>query len=361
MPTFRVALTGDFLNVQGEPAYGDMSLDLLVKPFVRHHFLSDQAPDAGDPTYWDRLYSMEIEPRHIRGVNGLVVLRPWVKRESFAEGADELVVIGRSGAGYDKVDVAACTENDVALFNAPQALNHPTATAALLLMLALAKKLRQQERITRAGRWDLQAEVMGDELQGRSLGIVGLGHSGRELVRLVSPFAMRVLAYSPHADPEQAAALGVRLTALEVVLREADFLSLHCRLNAETRGLIGRDQLALLKPTAYLVNVARGGVIDQDALVEVLRAGRIAGAGLDVFEPEPLPAGHPLLELDNVIATPHWLASSRDVWRATGRAMAEGILRAATGQVPGSVVNAEALERPKFREKLARFRANAGP
>src|SRR5207247_103847 len=156
----------------------------------------------------------------IEGIDGLVVLRPWVGQNVFANGAGDLVVIGRSGVGFDKIDVAACTANDVALFNAPLALNHPTASSALLFMLALAKRLPQQDRVVRAGRWDLQASVMGGELQGRTLGIVGLGHSGRELVRLVAPFAMRVLAHSPHADPAAAAALGVWLTSLEEVLRE---------------------------------------------------------------------------------------------------------------------------------------------
>jgi len=268
-------------------------------------------------------------------------------------------VIGRSGAGYDKVDVAACTENDVALFNAPMALNHSTASSALLFMLALAKRLPAQERMTRAGRWDLQASVMGGELQGRTLGIIGLGHSGRELVRLVAPFAMRLLAYSPHADPAQAAALGVRLASLAELLREADFVSLHCRLSDETRGLLGASRLALMKPTAYVVNVGRGELIDQPALVAALAAGRIAGAALDVFAEEPIAADDPLLALDNVIVTPHWNASTVDVWQATGRAMAEGMLRAATGRVPDHVVNVEVLDRPGFRRKLARFAENA--
>src|SRR5207302_4749366 len=117
---------------------------------------------------------------------------PYVRRATFARGAADLVVIGRSGAGYDKIDVAACTEHDVALFNAPLALNHPTASSALLFMLALAKRLPQQERITRQGRWDLQAAVLGSEIQHRTLGIVGLGHSGRELVRLAAPFEMKI-------------------------------------------------------------------------------------------------------------------------------------------------------------------------
>jgi phosphoglycerate dehydrogenase-like enzyme len=356
---FRLALTGDFLDAAGAPAIGDAGLGTLSSaPFIRSHFLGEQSPSGDDPSYWDRLYSMEVTAEQVGGVDGLVVLRPWVKRAMFARGAPDLVVIGRSGAGYDKVDLGACTEHDVAVFNAPLALNHSTAATALLFLLALAKRLPQQERITRQGRWDLQASVLGDEIEGRTLGIVGLGHSGRELVRLVAPFAMRILAYSPHADPVQADALGVRLTSLEEMLRASDFVSLHCRLTDATRRLIRAEHLALLKPTAYLINVARGEVVDQPALVEALRSRRIAGAGLDVFEVEPLPADDPLIALDNVILTPHWNASTSDVWRATGRAMADGMLRAATGRVPENVVNPEVLDRPGFRSKLARFAEN---
>jgi phosphoglycerate dehydrogenase-like enzyme len=356
MPLFRVALTGDFLGEDGLPAYGDMGLSLLQSAGnIRHHVLQDLAPRPGDPSYWQRFYSLELKAEHLEGVDGLIVLRPWVKRTLFARGAADLVAIGRSGAGYDKVDVAACTDNDVALYNAPLALNHSTASTALLFMLALAKRLAAQERITRAGRWDLQAQTMGSEIEGRTLGIVGLGHSGRELVRLVAPFRMRILAHSPHADPAQAEALGVRLTSLDETLREADFVSLHCRLTEATRGLIGAAQLALLKPSAYFVNVARGEVVDEEALVDVLRQKKIAGAALDVFAAEPLPLGHPLLSLDNVIVTPHWNASTTDVWQATGRAMAEGMLRVASGQIPDNVVNREVLERGGFRKKLARF------
>ena len=198
-------------------------------------------------------------------MNGLVVLRPHVSRATFAEGAEDLVVIGRSGAGYDKIDLAACTANDIALFNAPMALNHSTASAALLLMLALAKRLPGQERITREARWDRQAEVMGSEIQGRSLGIIGLGHSGRELARLVAPFGMRLLAFSPHADADQARSLGVALTTLDRLLGESDFVSLHCRLTPETRHLLGSKQLAMMKCEAYLINVARGENVDQAA------------------------------------------------------------------------------------------------
>ncbi|MFO0843577.1 MAG: NAD(P)-dependent oxidoreductase [Gemmataceae bacterium] len=359
MRTFQVALTGDFLAPSGQVAIGDAGTGLLAScPFVRYQFLNEQAPRPGDTDYWQRFYSLEVTAGQLAGVHGLIVLRPHVKRAALAAAAGDLVVLGRSGAGYDKIDVAACTEYGIALFNVPDALNHSTASAALLLLLALGKKLPQQERVAREGRWDRQPQVLGDELQGRTLGVIGMGHSGRELCRLIAPFGMRVLAHSPHADPAAAEALGVRLTTLEEVLRESDFVSLHCRLTEQTRGLLGRDQLALLRPSAYLVNVARGELIDQPALVEALQAKRLAGAGLDVFAEEPLPPADPLTRLDNVILTPHWLASTSDVWRATGRGTAEGMLRAARGLVPHNVVNPEVLNSPSFREKLARFAGN---
>ena len=265
---FRIAMTGDFLDESGAVAYGDAGLARLERcPYVRWHFVTGLAPKPGDPAYWSRLYSLEVAPEQIRDVDGLVVLRPWLKRSTFAAGAGDLVVIGRSGAGYDKIDLAACTEHGVAVFNAPMALNHSTASSALLFMLALAKRLPDQERVVRQGRWDLQPSVMGGEIQGRTLGIVGLGHSGRELVRLVGPFEMRIVAYSPHADPAVARELGVELTSLEEVLRQSDFVSLHCRLTESTRGLIGAEQLAIYEGER-LLHQRRPG-----------RAGRSGGAG----------------------------------------------------------------------------------
>jgi len=359
MRKFRVAYTGDFLNLEGGSAYGDLGLSRLESvPHVEYHFLKDMAPTRDDPTYWDRQWSLEVTPEHIAEVAGLVVLRPWIKRKAFAKGADNLVVIGRSGAGYDKIDIEACTDNDVAVFNAPFALNHSTASSALMFMLMLSKRQPQQEKITREGRWDLHMHALGSELVGRTLGIIGLGRSGRELVRLVAPFEMRIIAYSPHADPAQAEALGVRLTSLEEVLSESDIVSIHSHLTAEKHRLIGASQLALMKSTAYLVNIARGEIIDQPALVDALRERRIAGAALDVFEREPLPADDPLTELDNVIVTPHMSCSTLDVFRATGQAMTSGMLQAARGEVPDNVINREVLERPFFQAKLARFAEN---
>jgi phosphoglycerate dehydrogenase-like enzyme len=360
MKMFRIAVSGDYLDEAGEQAYGDLGWSAWdAVPYIRYRFLAEQSPGC-DPSYWQHFYSLQMMPEQVHDIEGLVVLRPWVKTSLFRDGAGKLVVIGRAGAGYDKVDLDACTAHDIAVFNAPRALDHPTASSALMFLLVLAKKLPQQERVARQGRWDLQAHVLGGELRGRTLGIIGLGNSGRELARLVGPFGMRILAYSPHANAPAAEQLGVRLTSLDEVLREADFLSMHCRLTPQTRHLLGPAELAKMKPSAYLVNVARGELIDEAALVEALRSGRLAGSALDVFEREPLPADDPLLKLDNVVVTPHWSASTTDVWRGVAQIMITGMLRAASGRVPDHVVNPAVLTRPGFHQKLAAFAENTG-
>jgi phosphoglycerate dehydrogenase-like enzyme len=359
MPPFKVFFTGDYLDETGAVKYGDIGLDVLAKAgHVETAFLHDQSPTPGDSTYLERLYSLQVTPEHVARANAIVIFRPWVKASAFANGAENLVVLARAGAGYDKIDIAACTANDVALFNAPDTLTHSTASAAFTLMFALAKKLPQQERLVRTGRWDRQAEFLGDDLIGKTLGIIGLGKTGTELARLVAPFHMHLLAYSPSADPLQAEALGVRLVDLDVLLRTSDIVSLHNRLEKRTRGMLGERELALLKPTAYLVNVARGELIDEDALIRILSEKKIAGAGLDVFETEPLPVSSPLLELDNVILTPHWLPSTHRAAQATRDLIVRNVLRVAQGLVPHNVVNPEVVRQPGFRAKLARFAAN---
>jgi phosphoglycerate dehydrogenase-like enzyme len=359
MPPFKVFFTGDYLDESGAVKYGDIGLDALANSgCVETGFLLDQKPSPCDSTYLDRLYSLQITPEQVAQANGIVIFRPWVKASAFANGAENLVVLARAGAGYDKIDLAACTANDVVVFNAPDTLTHSTASAAFTLMLALAKKLPQQEDLVRTGRWDRQAEVLGDDLIGKTLGIVGLGKTGAELARLVAPFHMNLLAYSPSADPLQAEALGVRLVDLDGLLRTSDVVSLHCRLEDRTRGMLGERELGLLKASAYLVNVARGELIDDSALIRVLRERKIAGAGLDVFETEPLPVSSPLLELDNVILTPHWLPSTHRAARATRDLIVRNLLRVAQGLVPQYVINTEVVRQPGFRAKLARFAAN---
>jgi phosphoglycerate dehydrogenase-like enzyme len=362
MQTFKVFFTGDYLDESGTVTAGDIGLEeLAALGYIETGFLTHQQPKTGDDTYWDRLYSLEIKAEDVARANAIVIFRPWVKVSAFVNGAEKLVAFARAGAGYDKIDLAACTENDVVVFNTPDTLTHSTASAALTLLLALAQKLPQQQELVRAGRWDRQSEFLGDDLVGKTLGIVGLGKTGSELARLVMPFHMRLLAYSPSADPQQAEAAGVELVELETLLRASDFISLHCRLNESTRGMLGKRELRLCKPTSYLINLGRGELIQEKFLVEALREKWIAGAGLDVFETEPLPLSSPLLALENVILTPHWLPSTRRAAAATRDTVVRNVMRVAQGLVPQNVINPQVLARPGFRSKLGRFAQNEQP
>jgi phosphoglycerate dehydrogenase-like enzyme len=360
MRPFRALFTGDYLDEAGEMRGQDIGVEALnATGFIETGFLLDQKPTAGDSTYWDRLYSLEITAEHIAKANAIAIIRPWLKAEAFAKGAENLVAIARAGAGYDKIDIRACTKNNVVVFNAPDSLTHSTASAAFTFMLALAKRLPQQEAVLKSGRWDRQSEIYGDDLIGKTLGIVGLGKTGLELARLVAPFHMKVLAYSPRADRFAAEALGVELVlSLDTLLSASDFVSLHCRLEKHTRGLLDAQKLKLLKPTAYLINVARGEIIDEEALVKMLQENAIAGAGLDVFDTEPLPTSSPLLALDNVILTPHWLPSTRRAAQATREVIVQNLIRVATGQIPQNILNPEVLGQQVFLQKLAQFEEN---
>ena len=340
MPPFKLFFTGDYLDERGGVRSGDIGLDILAQSgYVQVGFFEDQRPQAGDSTYWRRLYSLEVTAEHVARANGIVIFRPWVKASAFAHGAEELVVLARAGAGYDKIDTEACTANHVVVFNAPDTLTHSTASAALTLLLALAKKLPQQQELVRTGRWDRQSYYFGDDLPGKTLGIIGLGRTGSELARLAAPFHMQVLAYSPSADPLQAGLLGVKLVELEELLRASDFVSLHCRLEKRTRRMLGAEQLRLLKRTAYLINVGRGVIVDLADLTAALKAGEIAGAGLDVFEIEPLPAEHELWRMENVIITPHCAAASPRVPERHEETLLENVRRFAAGEALLNVVD----------------------
>ena len=334
---FRVGITRDFFKPDGSPGFGDIGLDALA-----------QAPGVT----WEPLAANHaVLPAAVADrYDALLVLAPRVAAETVA-GCTRLAVVARFGVGYDNVDVDACTRNDVLLTITPDGVRRPVATSALALLLAAAHKLLIKDRLTRAGRWHEKLDHMGVGLTGRTLGIVGLGNTGRELARLVAPLEMRVVA----ADPNVTAAPGVEMLSLEELLRQADFVCVCCALTPATHHLLNADRLALLKPTAYLINVARGPVVDQPALTRLLQERRIAGAALDVFEQEPIDPKDPLLALENVIVAPHAICWTDELFRENGRSACRSILAVAAGRVPEYVVNRDAVESPGLRQKLARF------
>lgn len=337
---FRVGVTRDFLQPDGTLGYGDVGLGLFDGvPGLRWEFLAENAP--------------ELRPDQVRDYDALLVLGPRITAATL-QGADRLTVVARFGVGYDSVDVAACTRHDVVLTITPEGVRRPVALAVLTLMLALAHKLLVKDRLTRAGRWAEKLAHTGTDVTGRTLGVVGLGNIGQEVFALARPLGMRHLAHDPYASAAAARDAGAEAVSLDVLLRESDFVCLCCALTPQTHHLIDGSRLALMKPTAYLINVARGPVVEQKALTEVLVAGRIAGAGLDVFEQEPIDPADPLLTLDNVIVTPHALCWTDGAFRAIGASACQSILDVAAGRVPANVVNRAVLEQPPFREKLGR-------
>lgn len=341
--TFRVGLTRDFLRVDGSLAFGDIGLDLLERaPGVTWEFLP-LAPTAA---------TAELQAAQARNYDALLVLAPSVSAATLA-GNDRLVLVARFGVGYDNVDVAACTQAGVLLTITPDGVRRPVATSVLAYLLALSLRMFDKDRLTRAGRWGDKLDYMGVGLTGRTLGIIGLGNIGREIVRLTGPLGMRYVTFDPYLSASDAAHAGVELVDLETLLRVSDVVSINCALTSETHHLLNADRLALMKPTAYLINTARGPIVDQRALTDALAAHRLAGAALDVFETEPLDPTDPLLGLDNVIVAPHAICWTDECFQAMGASACQSIVDVAARRVPQFVVNRDALAHPRVRERLS--------
>ncbi|MBI3942439.1 MAG: dehydrogenase [Chloroflexi bacterium] len=350
MDTFRIGFSPDLLGADGKPRFPAGPLRLLdAADGVNYAFLP--IPEQVEMDGNRRI----IPPHLIQGLHGLALAGWTIRPITFSQGAEDLTFICRFAVGYEDLNLAACTQAGVAVSNLRGADSHMTASGALLMMLALSKRLLHKRQLAYEGQWDRVYRTKGHEIQGKVLGIVGLGAMGQELVRLAAPFEMRVLAYSPHADPQGAQRLGIALVDLDTLLQQADFVSIHCRLTPETTGLIGARELRLMKPTAYLVNLARGKIVNQQALTRALVEGWIAGAGLDVFEAEPLPVDDPLLRLDNVLVTPHCIGVTEEAGDAATGMIVHKMLQVARGEIPENILNPEVLEHPVFQRKLARF------
>ncbi len=340
---FRVAFTGDFHQPDGTPLYRDFGLSVLdAAPGIHHQRFAEHLP--------------EIDPAQLGDTQAVIVLGPRVTPHSVSRG-DNLLAVGRFGVGYDSVDVPACTAADVMLVTAVGAVDRSVAEATITWMLALTHHVRAKDRLVRDGQWSGRVNYMGRELRHRTLGVVGMGGIGRALVELLRGFGMHApLAFDPYLDPQIAQSMGVRLVPLDELMATADFVSVHCPLNDKTRNLISARQLALMKSDAYIINTARGGIIDEDALYEVLRAGRIAGAALDCFVGEPLKEPHRFGQFDNVLLAPHSIAWTDEMFRDMGNTICRAMVELAHGRTPRGVINAEVLERPGFQQKWARLR-----
>lgn len=343
---FRIGYTKDFLNAKGEVGWGDIALGLY-----------DGIPDI------ELSYLAEDErvltAANVAGYDALGVLAPRVTAEML-DNAPDLVVVARFGVGYDSVDVDACTRNGIALTITPDGVRRPMAATAMAFMLALAHRIIEKDRLTREGGWGRKLDYMGYGITGKTIGLIGLGNIGRDLLHLASPWNMRQIAYDPYIPAGRAAEMGVELMELDEVMRQADYVFVVCNLTEETRHLVNAERLNLMKPTASLINVARGPIVDEKALYEALRTHRIRAAATDVFEQEPVDPANPILTLDNIIVGPHAVGWTEEAAWGIGSGVVSAILDIRKGQVPVNLVNKAVVDSPRFQEKLAANREKWG-
>jgi phosphoglycerate dehydrogenase-like enzyme len=350
-----VVASGDYLHTLGNATLASLGFGVYEQAASRIELrMLDSAPQTD-----------AVPAADLAGADALLMLGQYLPAASIAPAAGRLAVIARAGVGTDKIDVAACNQHGVLLFNVPDALTEGTAAGALALMFAISRQLVVLDQLTRAGRWDDRQYHRAREIYDKTLGVIGPGRIGGELIRLVAPFRMRVLAHSPRLTPDRAAKIGAEATPLDQLLRESDFVVVCAPLTGETRGLLGAREIALMKPDSFLVNVGRGPIIDQAALTRALQDKTIAGAALDVFATQPIGAGDPLTRLDNVVLCPHAVCDTYELRRDVLAVTTRELLGFAAGKLPENIVNPEVVGTPRFEAKrnalVARLASTAKP
>jgi phosphoglycerate dehydrogenase-like enzyme len=337
---FRVAISSDFYRPDGSQEFAELDLTQLHQmPGVVVKRLS-----GADP-----ILSEDVED-----CDAMILLATGFAATSVPT-SKRLAVIARWGVGYDKVDVEACTEAGIALCITPDGVRRPVAVSIITLMLALTGKLMVKDRLARMGAAGFQARGanMGVGLVGLTLGSIGVGNIGAEMFRLAKPFDMNFLACDPVPNPALDAELGLKRADIDDVFRLSDIITINCPLAPATRHLVNARRLALMKPTAYIINTARGGIIDQKALTLALQEKRIAGAGLDVFEVEPTDPSDPIFALDNVIVSPHALCWTNQLFSGLNHSDIRAVLDVRLGKLPPFIVNGAVEGSPSFKAKLA--------
>ncbi|MEO1092709.1 MAG: NAD(P)-dependent oxidoreductase [Pseudomonadota bacterium] len=340
MDKFRVALSSDFNKPDGTPAFP----------------MFDVGPLRDDPGIDLRYVAAEdgvIPAAGLADTDALILLVPKFGRSSVPPDG-RLAMVARFGVGYDNVDLDACNEAEIAAVITPDGVRRPVAVSILTFVLALSQRMLIKDRLCRQGPegWNQRAEHMGDGLIGKTIGQLGMGNIGAEVFRLAAPFGLRFMAHDPYADPEVAGSLGVELVSMERLFRDADFLSVSVPLSESTHHVVNAERLALMKPTAFVINTARGPVVDQRALYDALASGRLAGAGLDVFEVEPAPADEPILALENVIVAPHALCWTDECFAGNGAADVAAVQALRRGEVPRGIINRGIIDHAAFKAKL---------
>lgn len=287
----------------------------------------------------------EIEAR-MEGVHAIVAGTESIT-ESVLESSVEIRVVGRFGAGVDSVDVEAATKRGIAVLNTPAANSQTVAEHAIALLLGITHHLAEGDSSIRTSGFELRPVLIGMELKGKTLGVIGLGDIGAKVARIANlGLGMNLLVHTAHPDPDRLVNLGIegRFVELDELLTESDVVTLHAALTPATHNLLSRDRLALMNPGSYLINTARGALIDEDALVAMLEKEGIRGAGLDVYAVEPPSPDNPLLKLSNVVLTPHTSANSDEAFARMATMVCESIVQLLQGGQPENCVNPQVYE-----------------
>jgi len=292
--------------------------------------------------------SAETVCREIKGIDGVIVrTAPFTRK--IIESANKLKVIGRHGVGIDNIDIEAASERGIPVVYTPNALTVSVAEHTMSFILALAKRIFFSDKATREGNFTVREEFAALDLDGKTLGIVGAGRVGSTLAKKCkSAFSMKALAYDPYLSSEKAKEIGISLcNNLPELLKESDFVSIHTPLTKETKGLIGERELKLMKSTAFLINVARGGIVNEKALVKALKEKWIAGVATDVFSQEPPEPDNPLLKVENTILSPHMASLTKECAIRIATSVAKGVLDVLRGDKPEYIANIDFLKKIK--------------
>jgi len=290
----------------------------------------------------------EVLLKEVEGIDGLFCLLTERIDAELMDRAKKLKVVANMAVGYDNIDVQEATKRGIIVGNTPRVLTETTADTAFALMLAVARRIVEADKYIRAGKWVIPWTPMmmvGSDVCGKTLGIYGLGRIGFAVAKRAKGFDMRLIYYDVIRNEKAEKELGIEYMPFEDVLRQCDFLTIHVPLLPETRHSVGEKQFNLMKKTAFVINNARGPIIDEPALIKALQEKRIAGAGLDVFWHEPIEKGNPLLKMDNVVILPHISSGSIETRTAMAMLAAENIVAGLKGEVPPAIVNKEVLKK----------------
>jgi len=289
--------------------------------------------------------SEDVLAEEVKDVDALIIRVIGRVSRKVIESARKLKVIGHHGAGLDNIDLEAATDHGIPVVYTPEANTESVAEHTIGLMIAIAKKIPQTHyALTRNKNWAIRYECIGTELYRKTLGLIGFGRIGRAVARRAKGFKMRVLAYDPYVSEDVAKKFGVKLVDLKTLLSNSDFVSIHVPLTKETYKLIGKRELEMMKPKTFLINTARGGVLDYKAVYEALIEGKLAGAAFDVYEEEPPNLEDPLFKLDNIIATPHMAAITEEALKRMAITVAKDVVKVLKGKRPKYIANPEVLK-----------------